>query len=438
MAQPRRGPHTLCAMRLRAVLGVALRRLRQRPVRTFLLLQGTVWGVAVAIFPSAVLQGTRDAARTQGAELGADRISIAADPTSAREADLRPSDLALLRKDVEASGTSVRSLGGVRIVRTSPRPGAEDARAALTVLESTPGAGRARGLSLRAGRWLEAGDGPERCLVEAGVAAWLGLDALEPGARIRLPGAERELEVVGVAQARSAQTLRTSDLGFDLEHPMYANFGGPLLLALGIPLVSDGWKRTERCVYVPLPAGADTPLQWIFLRVGTEQVSETAGVVREAFARREKAAVTLYPLVLPVILGGEVDRFQAVQLAMFLACLVMGAVVMMNLGLLNVLTRSREIAIRRTEGATQPDIARQFLFEGLLLAAIGAAFGLVLGMGLAQLRVSLEPVAGFTWSFPWLHASFAVLVALGIGLLAAWIPARRASRQDPVEGLADE
>jgi len=425
-------------MRLRAAFGVAFRRLRQRPVRTLLLLQGTVWGVAVAIFPSAVLQGTREAARTQGAELGADRISIAADPTSARRTDLLPSDLARLGQDVEATGTAVRALAGVRIVRTIPRPGAADATGALALLEGTPGIGGARGLSLRAGRWLQPGDGPDRCLVEAGVAGFLGRERLEPGERIRLPGEERELEVVGVTSPRSAEALRTNDLGFDIQHPIYASFGGPLLLALGIPLVSDDWKRTDCCVYVPLPAGADTPLQWIFLRVNAERVSETAGAVREAFARREKAAVTLYPLVLPMIMGGEVDRFRAVQLAMFLACLVMGAVVMMNLGLLNVITRSREIAIRRTEGATQPDIARQFLFEGLLLAAIGAACGLVLGMGLAQLRVSLEPVAGFTWSFPWLHAALAVLVALGIGLLAAWIPARRASRQDPVAGLADE
>ena len=57
-------------MRWLAVLAAALRRLRQRPVRTLLLLQGTIWGVAVAIFPSAVIQGTRDAARLEGSALG--------------------------------------------------------------------------------------------------------------------------------------------------------------------------------------------------------------------------------------------------------------------------------------------------------------------------------------------------------------------------------
>ena len=123
---------------------------------------------------------------------------------------------------------------------------------------------------------------------------------------------------------------------------------------------------------------------------------------------------------------------------MFLACLLMGAVVMMNFGLLNALSRAREIAIRRTEGATARDITLQFLVEGLVLAAVGSVLGCFLGMGLAHVRSSLEPVTGFTWVFPWREASWAVLVALLVGLLAAAVPARKAAHQDPVRGLADE
>ena len=132
------------------------------------------------------------------------------------------------------------------------------------------------------------------------------------------------------------------------------------------------------------------------------------------------------------------DRYAAINLAMFLACLLMGAVVMMNFGLLNALTRAREIAIRRVEGATQRDITLQFLFEGLFLAALGSGLGCFLGMGLAQLRTSLEPVTGFTWAFPWREASWDVAVALLVGLAAAALPARKAALQDPVRGLADE
>lgn len=443
-------------MRLTAVLGVALRHLRKQPVRTFLLLQGTVWGVAVAIGPSAVIAGTREAARTEGALLGADRITVTADPTSARRTDLRPDDLAVVRGALEGAGTPPVAVGGVRVVRRLTRKvGGSVARPAM-LLEATPGTERARGLSLARGRWLRRGDGAERCVVESGVAALMGLDRIEPGQRLFLRArggvvladakaaqarpseGGRTVEVVGVAAPRSAQVLRTNDLGFDIEHTMYKKVGAQLLLAMGLPLVDDRWKRSERCIYVPRAPSGEAALDWMFVRVAPEHVSDGARAIRDALASEDKAAVTLYPLVLPLVMGEEVERFAAVNLAMFLACLLMGAIVMMNFGLLNALSRAREIAIRRTEGATQRDITLQFLIEGLLLAALGSLLGCFLGMGLAQLRSSLEPVTGFTWVFPWTEAGWAVAVALVVGLLAAALPARKAAAQDPVRGLADE
>ena len=247
-----------------------------------------------------------------------------------------------------------------------------------------------------------------------------------------------DLEVVGVTAPREPTALRTNDLGFDLEHPLYKKVGVPLLLAMGIMPVPDDWKRSEACVHVPAPAEGTDELHWIFLRVEPENVSVIANRVRDRMADEGKSVVMLYPLVLPLILGEKVERFDAVNLAMFLACLLMGAVVMMNLGLLSALTRSREIAIRRTEGATRTDIALQFIAEGFVLSLVGAGLGCLLGMGLAHLRASLEPVAGFTWSFPVGQGLIAVSVAVVIGLLASVLPAMRAASQDPVQGLADE
>lgn len=422
-------------MRLRAVLGVALRRLRKRPVRTLLLLQGTVWGVAVAIGPSAVIEGTRDAARFRGAAIGADRISVTPDPTSARGSVFVRRDLATVRDALAADGRAPSHAGAARLVRTI---GQASGDGTLTLIASTPGTERARGLALASGRWLRAEDAPDRCVVESGVAEWLGRTTVVPGDAIQLPGAAAPLTVVGVAAPRSAEVLRTNDLGFDLEHGMFKNFGQQLLLSLGIALVNDDWKREERCVYTPLTGGDTTVVDWLLLRVDPTDVNPSADRVRDTLIAEGKAAVTLYPIVLPLILGEQVERFDAVNLAMFLACLLMGAVVMMNFGLLNVISRAREIAIRRTEGATERDIELQFLVEGLVLALIGGVLGCFLGMGLAELRASLEPVTGFTWSFPWRQAVFAVSVAVLVGLLAAYLPARKAARQDPVRGLADE
>ena len=166
--------------------------------------------------------------------------------------------------------------------------------------------------------------------------------------------------------------------------------------------------------------------------------SLVARLAAQAASGRGTAVVRLYALAFPILLGKEVRRFAAVDAALFLACLAMGAVVMANLGLLTVLRRTREIAIRRVEGATRRDVSWQFLFEGLLLSGAGAALGVGLGLLLARLRVALDPVMGFTWTFPTLQAGIAVGVALAIGLAASALPARRAARLDPVEGLVDE
>jgi ABC-type antimicrobial peptide transport system permease subunit len=176
----------------------------------------------------------------------------------------------------------------------------------------------------------------------------------------------------------------------------------------------------------------------VFLRVPAADVSRAAKAVSRLMTERGKPVVTLYPVVFSVLLGSEVERFRAVDAALFLACLAMGGVVMANLGLLTVLRRTREIALRRVEGATRRDVAAHFLLEGLLLSAFGCALGLAFGMALAGLRASLEPVTGFTWAFPLLEGSVAVLAALAIGVLASALPAIRAARQDPVAGLVDE
>ena len=421
-------------MRLSATLGLAARRIWKRPVRSFLLLQGTVWGVAVAVFPSAVIHGTREAALTRATALGADRIAIAADPTSALPVTLVSADTATVRDAVASMRIEVRAYAGLRVVRVFGEEGKVGA-APAALLAADPQAPDARGLEIEAGRWLAADDEQAACVVEGDVGTWLGRERLVPGDRIRLPGDVEDHVVVGVARRRSAETLRTNDQGLDIQHPLFAEVAQKILFVTGQPIVQDGWKRSDRCVYV---RRTDDLLDWIYLRVPPKEVKRAAGAAATALADRKKPVVVLKALVLPLLLGDQIDRFRAVNLAMFLACLVMGAVVMANLGLLNVLTRSREIAIRRVEGATQGAIAGHFLVEGLLLAAVGTGLGLALGMGLAALRSSLEPVSGFTWVFPPVEAALAASTALLVGLVAALFPALRAARQDPVEGLADE
>lgn len=417
-----------------AAFGSALRLLLRRPIRSFLLLQGTVWGVAVALFPSAVIEGTRHAAMTRGATLGIDRIAIAADPTAIGSRPLSQDDVEGLLLDLEARRIPVHAAGAARVAAVFEGKGGSGA-----LVEGDAALPLARGLDLAGGRWLEPGDSPRACVVEARVGRRLVGHDLAPGDEIRIrtrPGEEEEVfHVVGVTKPQDEKRLHTNDLGFDTTHPMYEEVTSRLLLMFGIPRVEDSWKRTDAVVYT-LPRGEE--VDWILLRTRVSDVKEASRVVSDALAARGCTPVVLCPLVLPTMMGHEIDRFKAVRTALFLACLVMGAVVMANLGLLTALTRTREIAVRRVEGATRGRIVGQFLLEGLTLTAVGCVVGCALGMALAALRVALAPVTGFAWVFPWHDALIVVAVALLIGGLAAWWPAWRAGRLEPIEGLTEK
>src|SRR5436189_3118698 len=104
-------------MRVAENLRLALKRLRHRPVRSFLLLQGTVWGIAVALFPAAVLQGSREALVRDTRESGADRMTIAADPTGVAAKPLTRDDVPAVEEAVRKAGIPVIAIAGLTLAK---------------------------------------------------------------------------------------------------------------------------------------------------------------------------------------------------------------------------------------------------------------------------------------------------------------------------------
>src|SRR5262245_39302607 len=419
-------------MRLGENVRVALKRLRHRPVRSFLLLQGTIWGVAVALFPPAVLGGTRRAAETRGAEIGADRITITADPTALDAQPLVADDVPAVRSAVLAKGLPLEAAAGVYVERA---PAVAGERGPVDVVVGTPDAIGARGLTLAEGRVFDPAAKAPEAVVEGLLAEDLrAARGKALGETLDLGGGLRAT-VVGALAPRAEKTRRTNDMGMDTEHPMFRSVTMKLVLALGIPWGDDDWKRTDRCVYV---AATEPRVDWVFLRVPAASVRETKKVAESVLLSRGRAPLSFYAWVYSLLLADELRRFQTVSLALFLSCLVMGGVVMANVGLLAAMRRAPEVAIHRVEGALRSDVAAQFLTEGAVLSVAGIVFGGVLACGLATLRVSLEPTTGFTWAFPWREAAVAAVVAFVLAVAACALPALRAARQDPVEALVDE
>jgi len=115
--------------------------------------------------------------------------------------------------------------------------------------------------------------------------------------------------------------------------------------------------------------------------------------------------------------------------------LIVGGIGIMNIMLVSVTERTREIGIRMAIGATERNVQSQFLTEAVVLSLIGGAIGIVLGMGASYLItktlgwvVLISPIAIIT----------AVVFSMAVGIFFGFYPARKAARLNPIEALRYE
>jgi len=135
------------------------------------------------------------------------------------------------------------------------------------------------------------------------------------------------------------------------------------------------------------------------------------------------------------LLGKILNSFGAVVASIAAISLVIGGIVIMNIMLVSVTERTREIGVRKALGARRKDILLQFVIESATVALVGGVIGVVLGIGAAKLIT-------LTIAFPSVVELWSVLVALvvaaAVGLFFGIYPAHKASMLDPIAALRAE
>lgn len=142
-----------------------------------------------------------------------------------------------------------------------------------------------------------------------------------------------------------------------------------------------------------------------------------------------------FGIVTPDAITGLRDRIFGtvfiVAIAVPFIALVVGAIVIMNIMLVSVTERTKEIGLRKSLGARKMDILKQFLFEAVTLATIGGAVGILLAWVVGKVVTATF--------FPTYLSIFAILGALaasgGMGIISGIVPAWKAARLDPIEAL---
>jgi len=120
--------------------------------------------------------------------------------------------------------------------------------------------------------------------------------------------------------------------------------------------------------------------------------------------------------------------------------LVVGGIGIMNIMLAAVQERTREIGLRKAVGAKNRDIIIQFLVESIAITSIGGIIGIIFGILISYAVARTAQGMGYNWDFVISISAIIVgcVVSVGVGLLFGIVPARRASRLDPIEALRHE
>ena len=408
------------------IIATALDQIRLNLLRSFFTLLGIIVSVAFLVAVVAVIQGMNAYVKENiaGAVIGTNAFQVRRTPIQvgffddemwkrvARRPRISYADAAAVRAAIpDAIAVSMNTGWPTPLTDVIWR---DRTVGDVTIFGVTPPYQEVQDYRFERGRPLADVDIDQRRAV-----AVIGHDVAEKlfqqnnpiGQDIRLAG--ERFEVIGVIAAKG-RVLGQSFDGFALvpitRYEML--YGRRLTTTIAV-------KMKEAADVAPAMVRAEEAMR-IAHRLRPDQVNNFSVETADALVDFWKSLTAVLFSVIPAVVAIGV---------------VVGGIVIMNIMLMAVSERTREIGIRKAVGARSVDIERQFLTEAIVLAILGGIFGVLLGWGFAALVAAISPLpARITW---W---SVALAVALGatVGVIFGVYPARRAARLDPITALRAE
>lgn len=408
-------------MNFSETLKLAIAAIWAHKLRSFLTLLGMIIGVAAFMVVFSVLQGFNSYIDEKIAGIGSNTFTVQRfnfedfkDTDTIADAQRRNKELTL--EDIEFIRDRMQVIyqigakagGNRRTVRAGSNT-MDD----VTVDGAEAIIGEIEKIDVQDGRYfsqIEESSGQRVAFIGTDVVNKLFPQGSPVGEEITISGIP--YRVIGVRVAKGTVFGRPQDAFIQLPLKTFgSNFGG---------------FRGSRYLYFVGSSASDKSFD--------DAVDEARALMRLR-RKLETGEKDTFGIVTPDAISGLRDSIFGTTFIVILfvptIALVVGAIVIMNIMLVAVTERTKEIGVRKSLGARQGDILRQFLFEAATLSAIGGLIGLAIAQGIGFIITQLF----IETRIPWYAAVIAIGVSAVVGILAGLFPAWKAARLDPIEAL---
>ena len=386
---------------------MALRSIGANKMRAILTMLGIIIGVMALVVLVSLVSGATDSVTTAVSDMGTSLVTVTISDDKGKP--VRLSDLDEWTKEPDIGLISARS--------SSTVVGKHDANYdSVTVYGTTPSYYQIQGLQLSLGRWLKASDQKSAAYVcvlnEAAADELIGYTDCV-GQTITLNGVR--FTVVGVLEENEDSLTSVLTSGMLMAYIPYSS-----LIRL-----TDSVSSDVTTFYLSAAEGSTVDAAAEAMeKILMERFDEDEDAFDVDASNMLEEAMDKVTSTLSLLLGGIAG-----------ISLVVGGIGIMNIMMVTVTERTREIGIRKAIGASRGNILTQFLMEAVVLCMMGCGLGIFLSWAILQIVSTVTVSAGLTFGLNMGVVGLAVAFCFLIGVVFGLYPANKAAKMKPIDAL---